>query len=329
MVSLTRHIREQQQLAPEVVGDLSDMMTQIALGGKRIARDLCRTGLTDMIGTTGETNVQGEQVQKLDELANQTFVEVFEQSEIVRIVVSEEMAEPFVVPRAAGSGSYAVFFDPLDGSSNVDVNAPLGSIFSIHRLDASGHVLKEGGAQLAGGYLLYGPGTLLVYTCGDGVHQLTLDPRDNEFFLSTSNVRVPACGSIYSVNEGNRSKWSADVRHVIDSFQETDPKTGRSYTARYTGCLVADVHRILLKGGLYLYPGEVKKPEGKLRLMYEAAPLSFVVEQAGGIGSTGVKRIASVQPESLHQRVPLIIGSRDNVERVEQLLSGRCRQLDC
>ena len=329
MVSLTRHIREQQRLSPEVVGDLSDMMTQIALGGKRIARDLCRTGLTDMIGTTGETNVQGEQVQKLDERANQIFVEVFEQSEIVRIVVSEEMAEPVVVPRAARSGSYAVFFDPLDGSSNIDVNAPLGSIFSIHRLDASGHFLKEGGSQLAGGYLLYGPGTLLVYTCGDGVHQFTLDPRDNEFFLSIANVHVPACGAIYSVNEGNRSKWSADVRHVIDSFQEVDPKTGHLYTARYTGCLVADVHRILLKGGLYLYPGEVKKPEGKLRLMYEAAPLSFVVEQAGGIGSTGVERIASIQPKSPHQRVPLIIGSRDDVERVEQFLSGRCRQLDC
>lgn len=325
MVSLTRHIRERQRLSPEVVGDVSDVMTQIALGGKRIARDLCRSGLTDMIGTTGGTNVQGERVQKLDERANQTFVEVFEQSEIVRIVVSEEMAEPFVVPRAAGSGSYAVFFDPLDGSSNVDVNAPLGSIFSIHRLDASGHFLRKGGDQLAGGYLLYGPGTLLVYTCGDGVHQFTLDPSANEFFLSTSNVRVPACGTIYSVNEGNRSKWSADVSHVIDSFQEVNPKTGRSYTARYTGCLVADVHRILLKGGLYLYPGEVNKPEGKLRLMYEAAPLSFVVEQAGGIGSTGVERIASIQPKAPHQRVPLMIGSRDDVERVEQRLSERCR----
>lgn len=328
MVSLTRHIRERQRLSPEVVGDVSAMMTQVALGGKRIARDLCRSGLTDMIGTTGGTNVHGEQVQKSDELANQTFVEVFEQSEIVRIVVSEEMAEPFVVPRAAGSGSYAVFFDPLDGSSNVDVNAPLGSIFSIHRLDASGNFLKQGGDQLAGGYLLYGPGTLLVYTCGDGVHQFTLDPSANEFFLSASNVHVPDCGTIYSVNEGNRSKWSADVRHVIDSFQETAPKTGRSSTARYTGCLVADVHRILLKGGLYLYPGEVNKPEGKLRLMYEAAPLSFVVEQAGGIGSTGVERIASIQPKAPHQRVPLIIGSRDDVERVEQRLSERCRQLD-
>ena len=328
MVSLARHIRERQRLSPEVVGDVSAMMTQVALGGKRIARDLCRAGLTDVIGTTGGTNVHGEQVQKLDELANQTFMEVFEQSEIVRIVVSEEMAEPFVVPRAAGSGSYAVFFDPLDGSSNVDVNAPLGSIFSIHRLDASGNFLKQGGDQLAGGYLLYGPGTLLVYTCGDGVHQFTLDPSANEFFLSASNVHVPDCGTIYSVNEGNRSKWSADVRHVIDSFQETAPKTGRSSTARYTGCLVADVHRILLKGGLYLYPGEVNKPEGKLRLMYEAAPLSFVVEQAGGVGSTGVERIASIQPKAPHQRVPLIIGSRDNVERVEQRLSERCRQLD-
>jgi len=328
MVSLTRHIRERQRLSPEVVGDVSAMMTQIALGGKRIARDLCRSGLTDVIGTTGETNVHGEQVQKSDERANQTFVEVFEQSEIVRIVVSEEMAEPFVVPRASESGSYAVFFDPLDGSSNVDVNAPLGSIFSIHRLDASGNFLKQGGDQLAGGYLLYGPGTLLVYTCGDGVHQFTLDPSANEFFLSASNVHVPACGTIYSVNEGNRSKWSADVRHVIDSFQETAPKTGRFSTARYTGCLVADVHRILLKGGLYLYPGEVNKPEGKLRLMYEAAPLSFVVEQAGGIGSTGVERIASIQPKAPHQRVPLMIGSRDDVERVEQRLSERCRQSD-
>ena len=321
MVSLTRHILEQPRLQADGAEEFSAIMNRILSGGKRIARDLRVAGLTNSLGTTNERNVHGEQVQRMDARANELFVEAFQDSTIVQIVVSEEMDEPFVVAHAEGSGKYAVFFDPLDGSSNIDVNAPLGSIFSIHRLDPVGNFLKMGCEQVAAGYLLYGAGTILVYTCGEGVHQFTLDLESGEFVLSASNIQIPASGKICSINEGNRHNWFNNMRKVVDYFQDHDKETGRPYSSRYTGCLVADVHRILLKGGLYLYPGEVQKPEGKLRLMYEAAPLSFVVEQAGGIGSTGVERISTIHPKTPHQCVPLIIGSREDVEAAEQFLS--------
>ena len=318
MVSLTRHIFERQRLQPDGAEEFSAILNRIVSGGKRIAQELREAGLTDNLGTTDARNVHGEQVQRMDARANELFVEALQGCGIVQIVVSEEMDEPVSVAAAEGSGKYAVFFDPLDGSSNIDVNAPLGSIFSIHRLDPSGNFLKPGREQVAGGYLLYGASTILVYTCGAGVRQFTLDPVEGEFFLSASDIRIPARGKTYSVNEGNTCKWSQDVRNVVAYFRDEDKATGRPYAARYTGCLVADVHRILVKGGLYLYPGEVRKPEGKLRLMYEAAPLSFVVEQAGGLGSTGVERISTIHPKTPHQCVPLIIGSREDVEVVEQ-----------
>ena len=320
MVSLTRHILEQQQLKADGAEDLSAIMNGIVSAGKKIVRDLSAAGFTDRLGTTDERNVHGEQVQRMDARANALFVEAFQDSAIVQIVVSEEMDEPFVVAHARGAGKYAVFFDPLDGSSNIDVNASLGSIFSIHRLDPAGNFLKMGCEQVAAGYLLYGTATILVYTCGEGVHQFTLEPESGEFFLSASNIKIPDSGKIYSVNEGSRYKWSKNMVKVVDHFQVHDKATGRPYSSRYTGCLVADVHRILLKGGLYLYPGDVQKPEGKLRLMYEAAPLSFVAEQAGGIGSTGVERISTIHPKTPHQCVPLVIGSREDVEAAEQLL---------
>ena len=323
MVSLTRHIFERQRLHSDGADEFFTIMNRIVSGGKRIARDLRQAGLTDSLGLTDTRNVHGEQVQRMDARANELFVEAFQDSGIVQIVVSEEMDEPFSVAAAEGSGKYAVFFDPLDGSSNIDVNAPLGSIFSLHRLDPAGNFLKPGCEQVAGGYLLYGASTILVYTCGAGVHQFTLDSVAGEFFLSASDVRIPARGKTYSVNEGNAFKWSQDVRNVVSYFRDEDQATGRPYAARYTGCLVADVHRIFLKGGIYLYPGEVRKPEGKLRLMYEAAPLSFVAEQAGGLGSTGVERISGIHPKTPHQCVPLIIGSREDVEVAEQLL---CRE---
>ena len=321
MISLTRHIFDQQCFQPDGAEEFFTIMNRIVSGGKRIARALREAGLTGSLGATDTRNVHGEQVQYMDVRANELFVEAFQDSGIVQLVVSEEMEEPFPVAAAKGAGKYAVFFDPLDGSSNIDVNAPLGSIFSIHCLDLNGRFLKPGCEQVASGYLLYGASTILVYTCGAGVHQFTLDPVVGEFFLSASNVQIPALGKIYSVNEGNKCKWSKNIIKIIDYFHENDEETGRPYAARYTGCLVADVHRILLKGGLYLYPGEVQKPEGKLRLMYEAAPLSFVVEQAGGLGSTGVERISTIHPKTPHQCVPLIIGSREDVETTEQFLS--------
>ena len=321
MVSLTRHILDPRQGQPDDAEELFAVMDRIALAGKRIARDLREMGLTNHLGTTNEVNVHGEQVQCMDARANRIFVEAFQESTIVRFVISEEMEEPWPVASAEGSGKYAVFVDPLDGSSNIDVNAPLGSIFSIHRLDPTGNFMKVGREQVASGYVLYGASTILVYARGEGVHQFTLDAATDEFLLSASDLHVPARGNIFSVNEGNRRHWFPNMRELSDYFQADDRDTGRPYSFRYTGCLVADVHRILWKGGLYLYPGEVQKPEGKLRLMYEAAPLSFLVEQAGGCGSTGTERISALHPRTPHQRVPLVIGSREDVEVAERFLS--------
>ena len=327
-ISLTHHILNEQTLHPEATGEFSHIMMQVALAGKIIARDLSHAGLSDLLGLTGETNVQGEEVQKLDEQANETFINVFGGDVVVRTLVSEEMEQPYVVRDARRAGKYVLYLDPLDGSSNIDVDAPLGSIFSLHRLpeNSSGEreedLLKAGSEQVGAGYLLYGTSTVLVYTCGSGVHQFTLDPELGEFLLTTKNLQMPSCGKLYSVNEGNYQKWSRGIQQYINHVKETDTATNRPFSARYSGCFVADVHRVLLKGGLYLYPGEVEKPEGKLRLMYEAAPLTFIIEQAGGIGSTGVEPIRSIQPKMLHQRVPLMIGSRENVLQAQQFVQA-------
>lgn len=325
-LTLTQFILREEALYPEATGEFSSIMLQIALAGKSIARDLSHSGLLDFLGTTGTHNVQGEEVQKLDERANQTFIAAFESSSVVRTLVSEEMDQPLMIANSKQPGRYALFFDPLDGSSNIDVNAPLGSIFSIHRLSPVrdrvdvADLLKVGADQVAAGYILYGPSSIMVYSCGSGVHQFILDPGIGEFLLVAQHLRMPARGSLYSVNEGNYRKWPSGTQRYLDFIKESDPATGRPYASRYSGCLVADVHRILLKGGIFLYPAEIKKPEGKLRLMYEAAPLSFVIEQAGGRGSTGRELINHIQPKALHQRVPLIIGSLENVQEAERFI---------
>jgi fructose-1,6-bisphosphatase I len=327
--SLFSHTIREQVSGCDGSGDFSRVMMHIALGGKLIARDLKCAGLGRFMGSTGSINVQGEEVQKLDERANQIFLEVFEHQELVSTLVSEEMEKPFLIKEADGRGRYAVFLDPMDGSSNIDVNAPLGSIFSIHRLPrvgfpASDDVLyKKGCDQVAAGYLLYGSSLLLVYSSGNGVQQFTFDQDTGEFFLSAMDLRIPNRGNIYSVNEGNRQKWSSGTKNLLDYFQESDRRTGRPYASRYTGCFVADVHRVLHKGGLYMYPGELEKPDGKLRLMYEAAPLAFVVEQAGGLGSTGYEGVNQLIPKALHQRVPLYIGSQDDVTKAEEFLQAQ------
>jgi fructose-1,6-bisphosphatase I len=333
-VTLTRHILEKQADHPGASGEFSIIMAQIALAAKIIARDMSLAGLIDVLGRTGETNVQGETVQKLDRMANDTFVRVFEyHGGLVRSLVSEEMDKPlFVGPPLRGDGlqgKYALFFDPLDGSSNVDCNVSVGSIFSMHRvaepsmLDSEVNLLKTGSEQVAAGYVLYGPSTVLVYSYGQGVHQFTLDAGIGEFVLSASRLQMPPRGKVYSVNEGNYQKWPAGTQRFIDHLTEKDPATGRPYSSRYSGCLVADVHRLLSSGGVYLYPAETAKAEGKLRLMYEAAPLAYIVEQAGGSASTGTQRILDIRPGTVHQRVPLIIGSREDVKLAEDFIQGR------
>ena len=325
-LTLSRFILQAQAEHQGATGEFSGLLTQVGLVGKLIAQDLRRAGLINILGTTGETNVQGETVKKLDAIANDDFVKVFQHSGYVCALASEEMEKPISLPGNWPQGKYMLLFDPLDGSSNTDNNMPLGAIFSVlkhdgqERLPTDEDMLRRGIEQVAAGYLLYGSSTMLVYTVGQGVYGFTLDPGIGEYLLSHERIRIPDKGKVYSANEGNYHKWSAGAQKYVDSLKVIDKPTGRPYSSRYTGCLVADVHRLLLGGGVYLYPGEVNKPEGKLRLLYEANPMAFVVEQAGGKASTGTSRIMEVEPTKLHQRVPLIIGSRLDVEQAEAFL---------
>ena len=262
-ISLTEHILDQQRLHPDATGEFSTIMTQIVLGGKMIAQDLRQAGLLDILGSTGDVNIQGEEVQRLDQRANDTFVQVFESSKIVRTVISEEMEEPYTVIPAERTGKYAVFFDPLDGSSNIDVNAPLGAIFSKE----NSLYLKPGVEQVAGGYILFGTSTILVYTCGDGVHQFTLNPGIGEFLLSASNITIPSRGKIYSINEGNYKYWDEGLKKYIKYLQDADNRGVKPYTARYIGSLVSDFHRNLIKGGIYLYPKTIQNKYNPTKLV--------------------------------------------------------------
>lgn len=328
-VTLSRFIIEQQTAYPEATGEFSVLLTQIGLVGKLIAHDLRRAGLIDVLGTTGETNVQGEVVKRLDMIANDTFLRVFEHSGLVCVLASEEMEKPIQLPQHWPKGKYMLLFDPLDGSSNTDVNMPLGAIFSIlkhdgrGRLPAEAELFRKGTEQVAAGYLLFGSSTMLVFSVGQRVHGFTLDPSIGEYLLSHENIRIPKKGKVYAANEGNYHRWLPGTQKYVDALKVKNKAAGRPYSARYSGCLVADVHRILLGGGIYLYPGEMDKPEGKLRLLYEANPMAMVVEHAGGKATTGTERILDLEPKALHQRVPLIIGSAEDVEQAEAYIQGR------
>lgn len=328
-LTLSRFIIRSQAEHPEATGEFSSLLSQIGLVGKVIAHDLRRAGLINILGTTGETNVQGEVVKKLDEIANDTFLRAFQGDGLVCALASEEMEQVVVLPENWPQGKYMLLFDPLDGSSNTDCNMPLGAIFSVlkytrtDRPPTESDLLRKGVEQVAAGYLLFGSSTMLVYTAGHGVHGFTLDPSIGEYLLSHERIRIPDRGKVYATNEGNWHKWTPGMQKYVEYLKVSDKPTGRPYSGRYSGCLVADVHRILLGGGIYLYPGEVDKPEGKLRLLYEANPLGMVVEQAGGRATTGTMRILEFEPKKLHQRVPLIIGSKGDVDRVESFIQGR------
>jgi len=328
-LTLSRFVTEKQAASQGVTGEFAGLLAQIGLVGKLIAQDLRRAGLSGILGTTGEINVQGEAVKKLDEIANETFVKLFHHSGLVCALVSEEMEKPVLLPENWPQAKYMLLFDPLDGSSNTDCNMPLGAIFSVvkserkDRMPTEDELARKGTEQVAAGYLLYGSSTMLVYTVGQGVHGFTLDPGTGEYLLSHEQIRIPARGKVYGVNEGNYHKWTPGTKKYVDDLKTQDKSSGRPYSVRYSGCLVADVHRILLGGGIYLYPGELDKPEGKLRLLYEANPLAMVVEQAGGGASTGTMRILDVEAKQLHQRVPLIIGSADDVRDAEDFIQSR------
>ena len=317
--TVQQHILDEERLYPGATGDFTALLTSLTLAAKIISREVNQAGLVRILGETGEINVHGEAVQKLDEFAQQTIYRAMGHSGHLCVMASEESEGIIPIPDGGKRGRYVLMFDPLDGSSNIDVNASIGTIFSIHRKITTGidgaleDCLQVGTEQLAAGYFIYGSSTMMVYTTGHGVNGFTLDPSLGEFLLSHENIKIPKRGKIYSINEGNFTKWDAGTRRYIDYLKQDKKEKGLPYSLRYIGSLVADFHRNLLKGGIFLYPG----PKGKLRLLYEAAPLAMVAEQAGGAASTGDVRIMDIQPTSLHQKVPLIIGSREDVAEYE------------
>ncbi len=333
VVTIDRYILEQQLSHPEATGDLSGLLYDIALTAKMITREVSKAGLVDIIGQTGAVNVQGEAVQKLDAYANECFIKNFDHSGRLCVMASEEEEGPVPIPDKFDCGNYVLLFDPLDGSSNIDTNISIGSIFAIYRRVSEGggkgtldDLLRKGCDQVAAGYVLYGPSTMLMYTTGHGqVDGFTLDPSIGEFLLSHPDIRIPEQGKIYSCNEGYRNLLSDGTRNLLDYLQEDHQETGRPYSARYVGSMVADVHRTLLCGGIFMYPGTRKAPGGKLRLLYEANPMGMLIEEAGGLASTGKSPLLEIQATELHQRIPLCMGSRKDVELAVEFETGeRC-----
>lgn len=320
-ITFQRYMIQKQKEFPNASGDFSAILSTIMYAGKQIYNEVRKTGLTGISQKTGRINIQGESVKELDELANEIFYESFKFTGLLCVMASEEVDNILSIPREFACGEYVLLFDPLDGSSNIDVNVNIGSIFSVYRrISKSGQGTKEdclqiGRKQIAAGYILYGPSTMLVFSTGQGVDGFTLDPNLGEFLLSHPNIKIPRQGKIYSVNESNSNHWTLGINHYIQYLKEKDKKTNRPYSARYIGSLVADFHRNLLKGGIFLYPGDSKNPNGKLRLLYEANPLAFLIEQADGKATNGLLDILDIQPTEIHQRVPLIIGSKNDVEK--------------
>ena len=327
-VTVTEHLMLHQKKSPAATGVFTGLLYDLILAAKLIYRSVNKAGLLDVLGGTGDINVQGEAVQKLDEFANRVLIHRMERSGALCLMASEENADIIPVSGRFQRGDYVLIFDPLDGSSNIDVNINVGTIFSIHRRKTEPpkdacleDALQAGSSQVAAGYILYGPSAMLVYTTGQGVHGFTLDPTVGEFLLSHPNMRIPDQGKYYSINEGNNLYWDQATRDAVSFFKGKDNALGAPYSLRYVGSLVADFHRTLLYGGIFMYPLDYRnpeKPKGKLRLLCEASPLAFVAEQAGGLASSGTERILDIVPSSLHQRVPLFIGSSKDVEAVRK-----------
>jgi fructose-1,6-bisphosphatase I len=315
ITTVQQHILEQQADISAASGTFSWLLSGITLATKMIEAKIRAAGLSDVLGAYGAENVQGEQQQKLDVYANQALLHCLGLRDSVAALVSEEDEEPVTFDRSIETGKYIIIFDPLDGSSNIDVNVNVGTIFSIHRRLPEGElkdsILQPGTKQVAAGYVVYGPSTVLVYTTGHGVHGFTLDPAIGAFVLSHERMQMPDKGPYYSVNEANAETWPAGYSAYLAELR------GAGYSSRYIGSLVADFHRTLLKGGIFLYPPTKKQPGGKLRLLYEANPLAFIAEQAGGIASNGTGRIVEVKPEGIHQRTPFMVGSRWEMEQFQ------------
>jgi fructose-1,6-bisphosphatase I len=319
VTTIERFIFDQEHRYPEATGELSNLLYDIALAAKIIAAAIRRAGLVNILGTAGNRNVQGEEQQKLDVIANETFKNCLNHTGRVCVMGSEEDEDIIPVPPEYPVGKYAVLFDPLDGSSNIDVNAAVGTIFSIYRrisLEGRGtvaDVLQPGCKQVASGYVMYGSSTMLVYTTGQGVHGFTLDPTIGEFLLSHPKIVTPRVGKYYSVNESNFGRWDRGVQAAVRGLKGDAPDLMPAKNSRYIGSLVADFHRNLIAGGIFLYPADSRNPQGKLRLLYEASPMAFIAEQAEGSATDGDNRILDIIPHNLHQRTPLVIGSREDV----------------
>lgn len=329
-VTVSRYIMDLQHMFPEAKGDLTGLLNELIVAAKTINAEVNKAGLADILGQSGKKNIQGEEVQNLDELTNNTVKKRMESCGYICAMVSEE--EENVIPVKEGySGKYTLAFDPLDGSSNIDVNVSIGTIFSIHRritssLDTSSYdvpgtaddFLQKGSKQVAAGYILYGSSTMMVFTTGHGVNGFTLDPSVGEFYLSHKDIKIPKICKYLSVNEGNHKYWYENMKHYVDHVKDSN------ISSRYIGSLVADFHRNLISGGIFLYPRDKKDPskkQGKLRLLYEAAPLAFLVQQAGGMAVTDEgKDILEIEPTSIHQRTPLIIGNKDAVTEAIEFL---------
>jgi fructose-1,6-bisphosphatase I len=331
--TLVQHVRQQEKLNPEATGEFTSLMNEIMVAAKIVSLEVNRAGIgEDIMGLTGKVNVQGEEVQKLDEFADMTFTKIIGQSGTVCAITSEELEYPVIIPPEKNPGKYIFMMDPLDGSSNIDVNVGIGTIFSVYRKRSNGEkvtdedLLQKGDQQVAAGYIMYGSSTMFVYTSGRGVHGFTLDPSLGEFFLSHPDIKIPQRGSTYSINEGNTEIWCEEQKNFIAHLKEKDASTGRPYALRYIGTLVSDFHRTLLKGGIFMYPKDNKNLNGKLRFAFEAAPLGFIVQQAGGQASNGEKNILDLVPTEIHQRVPLYIGSINDIELAVKHLAGRCNE---
>lgn len=326
--TLNEFILDRQGDFPFASGELSRLLNDIGVASKIVNKEVRRAGLGNILGKAGNNNIQGEEQQKLDVYANNEFINVFKYGGEVCGIASEENDDflPFEHPNSR-DGKYVVAFDPLDGSSNIDVNVSIGTIFSIFRrasTEGPAHLedfLQAGTKQVAAGYVIYGSSTMLVYTTGKGVNGFTLEPSIGEFCLSHPNIKMPEDGRLYSFNEGNYNTFSKGLQKYCDWVKEEDPTTGRPYSCRYIASMVADVHRNLIKGGVFCYPATAGSPNGKLRLIYECNPMAFIVEQAGGIATTGHERILDIKPSLLHQRVPALMGSKNMVNKVLEMIA--------
>ena len=326
VTTLERFILGQERDHPDATGELTNLLYDVALAAKVIAAQIRRAGLVNILGAAGTTNIQDEEQQKLDIFANETLKNALNHTGRVCAMASEEDEELIPIPDGVPAGKYAVLFDPLDGSANIDVNAAVGTIFSIYRrvtTEGPGQlvdVLQPGSSIVAAGYVMYGSSVMMVYSAGHGVHGFTLEPTIGEFLLSHESITTPRTGKYYSINESNFSRWSRAVQRAVRGFHGDDPARLKGKNSRYIGSLVADFHRNLIGGGVFLYPGDIKNPNGKLRLLYECAPMAFLAEMAGGAATDGTHRLLDIIPTALHQRSPLVIGGADDVAYVAKVI---------